>query len=204
VAVVAAAAGAAAAGAAEAGPARLRITVFAGSSRHSAPAYTAVAAGLGRAIAARGHDLVYGGGRTGLMGAVADGALEAGGRVHGVILRRFIEEDVHHLGVEMFEVDDMRARKAGLDERADAFVALPGGLGTLEELAEALSFRKLALHHRPVVLLNPDGFWDPLLGWFERAIADGFEKAGARDWWAVARAPEEAVSLCETLRARPI
>jgi uncharacterized protein (TIGR00730 family) len=143
---------------------------------------------------------VYGGGRTGLMGAVADGALSAGGRVHGVILRRFIEEDVHHLGVEMFEVDDMRARKAGLDERADAFVALPGGLGTLEELAEALSFRKLGLHHRPVVLLNADGYWDPLLAWFERAVADGFEKPVAPAWWAVAETPERAVALCEALR----
>jgi uncharacterized protein (TIGR00730 family) len=178
----------------------MRITVFAGSSRRSAAPYTAVAEALGAEIARRGHELVYGGGRTGLMGALADAALAAGGRVHGVILRRFIEEDVHHLGVEMFEVDDMRARKAGLDERADAFVALPGGLGTLEELAEVLSFRKLALHHRPVVLLNAHGFWDPLLGWFERAMEAGFEKPAARAWWAVAGTAAEAVATCEALR----
>jgi len=178
----------------------MRITVFAGSSRRSAAPFTAVAEALGAEIARRGHDLVYGGGRTGLMGALADAALAAGGRVHGVILRRFIEEDVHHLGVEMFEVDDMRARKAGLDERADAFVALPGGLGTLEELAEILSFRKLALHHRPVVLLNAHGFWDPLLDWFERAVEAGFEKPAARAWWAVAATPAEAVLACEALR----
>lgn len=178
----------------------MRITVFAGSSRRSAAPFTAVAAALGAEIARRGHDLVYGGGRTGLMGSLADATLAAGGRVHGVILRRFIEEDVHHLGVEMFEVDDMRARKAGLDARADAFVALPGGLGTLEELAEVLSFRKLALHHRPVVLLNAHGFWDPLLAWFEGAVAAGFEKAEARAWWAVAATPAEAVDRCEALR----
>jgi hypothetical protein len=181
----------------------MRITVFAGSSRRSAAPFLALAEALGGEIARRGHELVYGGGRTGLMGALADAALAAGGRVHGVILRRFIEEDVHHLGVEMFQVDDMRARKAGLDERADAFVALPGGLGTLEELAEVLSFRKLELHHRPVVLLNAGGFWDPLLDWFERAVDAGFERPGARAWWAVATTPAEAVSLCETLRGTP-
>jgi uncharacterized protein (TIGR00730 family) len=178
----------------------VRITVFAGSSRRSAPAFTALAQSLGAEIAHRGHELVYGGGRTGLMGTLADAALAAGGRVHGVILRRFIDEDVHHLGVEMFEVDDMRARKAGLDERADAFVALPGGFGTLEELAEILSFRKLALHHRPVVLLNAEGFWDPLLAWFERAIDGGFEQPAARVWWSVAATAAAAVDLCETFR----
>ncbi|MEB2344993.1 MAG: TIGR00730 family Rossman fold protein [Deltaproteobacteria bacterium] len=179
----------------------MRITVFAGSSRQAAEPFLAVATALGAEIARRGHDLVYGGGRTGLMGALADGALAAGGRVHGVILRRFIDEDVHHLGVEMCEVDDMRARKAGLDERADAFVALPGGLGTLEELAEVLSFRKLGLHHRPVVLLDAAGFWDPLLEWLGRAIDTGFEKPTARAWWAVAGSAARAVELCETLAA---
>jgi uncharacterized protein (TIGR00730 family) len=177
----------------------MRITVFAGSSRRSTAPFLEVARTLGSEIARRGHELVYGGGRTGLMGALADAALAAGGRVHGVILRRFIEEDVHHLGVEMFEVDDMRSRKAGLDERADAFVALPGGLGTLEELAEILSFRKLALHHRPVVILNAEGFWDPLLDWLEGAVAAGFERPDARRWWIVAESAEEAVSACERL-----
>jgi uncharacterized protein (TIGR00730 family) len=175
----------------------LRITVFAGSSRRCGEPFLAVARALGREIAGRGHDLVYGGGRTGAMGALADAALAAGGRVRGVILRRFIEEDVHHLGVEMFEVDDMRARKAGLDERADAFVALPGGLGTLEELAEVLSFRKLELHHRRLVLLNADAYWEPLLGWLEGAVAAGFEQASARGFWSVASDARSAVDLCE-------
>jgi uncharacterized protein (TIGR00730 family) len=176
----------------------LRITVFAGSSRRTAPVQLEVARALGAEIARRGHELIYGGGRTGSMGALADGALAAGGVVRGVILDRFIAEDVHHLGVEMFSVGDMRSRKAGLDERADAFVALPGGLGTLEELAEVLSFRKLELHHRPVVLLDACGFWQPLLQLFERAIAEGFEKPSHRDFWTVAQSAAEAVALCES------
>jgi len=198
--VVEAAAGDRAAAAAVADP-TLRITVFAGSSRRSAPAHLAVARALGAEIARRGHELIYGGGRTGLMGALADAALEAGGRVRGVILARFIDEDVHHLGVEMFTVGDMRSRKAGLDERADAFIALPGGLGTIEELAEVLSFRKLELHHRPVVLLDADGFWQPLLQLFERAIADGFEKPSHRAFWSVAGSAAEAVDRCEAGRS---
>ena len=160
-----------------------------------------MARALGGEIARRGHDLIYGGGRTGLMGALADGALAAGGRVQGVILRRFIDEDVHHLGVEMFSTEDMRSRKAGLDERADAFVALPGGLGTFEELTEVLSFRKLELHHRPVVLLDVAGFWQPLLALFERAVEAGFERPEHRRFWSVARDPAEAIRLCEVGRS---
>jgi uncharacterized protein (TIGR00730 family) len=175
----------------------VRITVFAGSSRRSAAPYLELARDLGGEIARRGHELIYGGGRTGLMGALADGALAAGGRVRGVILRRFIDEDVHHAGVEMFAVDDMRSRKAGLDERADAFIALPGGLGTFEELTEVLSFRKLELHHRPVVLLDRDGFWKPLLDLFEHAIEAGFEKPAHRAFWALAATAAEAVDRCE-------
>jgi len=181
----------------------VRITVFAGSSRRATLAHLDAARALGAEIARRGHELVYGGGRTGSMGALADGALAAGGFVRGVILKRFIDEDVHHLGVEMFSVEDMRSRKAGLDERADAFVALPGGLGTFEELTEVLSFRKLELHHRPVVLLDVGGFWEPLLALFERAIADGFERPDHRRYWSVAASPAEAVAFCEA-GARPL
>jgi uncharacterized protein (TIGR00730 family) len=103
----------------------------------------------------------------------------------------------------MFSVDDMRSRKAGLDERADAFIALPGGLGTLEELAEVLSFRKLELHHRPVVLLDAEGYWRPLLAQLERAIEDGFERPGHRRFWTVAATPVEAVRRCEARKENP-
>ena len=132
----------------------MRIAVYAGSSRRTAAPYLEEARTLGELIGTRGHELVYGGGRTGSMGALADGTLAAGGQVTGVIFRRFVEEDVHHTGVAMVEVDDMRSRKAGLEERADAFIAAPGGLGTFEEFTEVLSFRKLAFHRRPLVLLN--------------------------------------------------
>jgi uncharacterized protein (TIGR00730 family) len=179
----------------------LHITVFAGSSRHASEPHIAAARQLGQEIARRGHVLVYGGGRTGLMGVLADAALAESGVVQGVILREFIEQDVHHPGVSMATVDDMRSRKAGLDERAHAFIALPGGFGTLEELAEILSFRKLGHHHRPLVLLNVEGFYDPLLAWVERAVADGFEKAERRAYLSVTSDPIRAVLLCERVRA---
>jgi len=180
----------------------VRITVFAGSSKRSAAPYLEAARRLGAEIARRGHLLVYGGGRTGLMGAVADAALAGGGTVHGVILREFIEQDVHHLGIEeLYTVDDMRDRKAGLDERADAFITLPGGFGTFEEMTEILSFRKLGLHHRPVVLLNTDGYFDPFVALVERAVAAGFEAPEHRAFFAVVDDPARAVEICEAGKA---
>ncbi len=176
----------------------VRIAVFCGSSRRVASPFLDAAREVGRDIARHGHTLIYGGGRTGLMGAVADGALAEGGEVRGVILREFIEQDVHHLGLhELYEVEDMRSRKAGLDERADAFAALPGGYGTLEELAEILSFRKLGLHHRPVVLLNTQGFFDCLLAQIDRAIAERFDDAEARGFFTVTTDAAAVVPLCE-------
>ena len=182
----------------------MRIAVFCGSSRHAPERELRSASALGREIARRGHVLIYGGGRTGLMGAVADAALAAGGCVRGVILREFIEQEVHHLGLdELYSVEDMRARKAGLDERADGFVALPGGLGTLEELTEILSFRKLGLHHRPVVLLDGSGFYAPLLQQIERAVAERFDDPAVRDYLSVTADPAEAVARIEVSRAGP-
>jgi hypothetical protein len=176
----------------------VRIAVFCGSSSHASERFHADARLVGDAIARRGHVLVYGGGRTGLMGTVADAALAAGGVVHGVILREFIEQDVHHTGIdELHPVEDMRSRKAGLDDRADAFVALPGGLGTLEELSEILSFRKLGHHRRTMVLLSTERFYDPLVAHLERAIAEGFEKPEVRGFLRVTQDPRAAVALCE-------
>ena len=176
----------------------MRIAVFCGSSSRAPERYHADARIVGDAIARRGHVLVYGGGRTGLMGSIADAALAAGGVVHGVILREFIEQDVHHTGIdELHQVDDMRSRKAGLDDRADAFVALPGGLGTLEELAEILSFRKLGHHLRNMVLLSTARFFDPLVAHLERSIAEGFERAAIRDYLRVTQDAHAVVPLCE-------
>ena len=115
-----------------------------------------------------------------------------------MILRKFIEQEVHHLGIdELYTVDDMRTRKAGLDERADGFVALPGGFGTLEELAEILSFRKLGLHHRRLVFVNTLGFFDPLLALIDAAVEARFDRPEVRDYFAVTGDPREAVELCE-------
>ena len=160
--------------------------------------YRTAAQCVGAELARSGHVLIYGGGRTGLMGAVADAALEAGGTVHGVILDVFVAHDVHHPGIDtLHQVDDMRKRKQGLDERADAFIALPGGLGTLEELAEILSFRKLGLHERRLVLLNLDGFYDPLVAQLQRFISDGFDRVDAGEYLTITDDPCAAVKLCE-------
>ena len=182
----------------------MRIAVFCASSKRSHADALAAARVVGAEIARRGHVLIYGGGRTGLMGALADAALAAHGVVHGVILREFIEQDVHHTGIaELTTVDDMRARKAGLDARADAFVALPGGLGTLEELLEILSFRKLGLHHRPLVLLDLRGFFTGLLAQLERGIAEQLDDAAIRGFLTATPDPAAVVPLCERLRQPP-
>jgi uncharacterized protein (TIGR00730 family) len=179
----------------------MRVAVFCGSSSHADPALLELAGRLGAEIARRGHTLIYGGGRTGLMGALADATLAARGAVQGVILREFIEQDVHHLGLdELYAVDDMRSRKAGLDERADGFIALPGGLGTLEELTEILSFRKLALHHRPVVLLSHRArgdFWGGLVAQIERGITDGLDAAHVRGFFVSSDDPGDALDRLE-------
>ena len=151
---------------------RFAVTVYAGSRRRALPALKSLAADLGRAVAGRGWVLVYGGSNIGLMGACADAALAAGGRVEGVILDSFSR--VAHRGLHALDVvGDMRERKAGLARRGDAFVALPGGFGTLEEVSEILVERQLGFHHKPLVLVNADGFWDPLLALFARMGESG-------------------------------
>ena len=153
-------------------PARFAVTVYAGSRRKARAEHLALAAELGRELARRGFVLVYGGANVGLMGACADAALAAGGRVEGVILDSFSR--VAHRGLHALEVvGDMRLRKAGLARRGDAFVALPGGFGTLEEISEILVERQLGFHEKPLVLVNPDGFWEPLRALFARMQDDG-------------------------------
>lgn len=176
----------------------MRIAVYCGSSRRVAAPFINIARDTGTALAERGHELIYGGGKTGLMGAVADAVLAAGGRAHGIILDTFIEQGVHHEQLDSLHVvSDMRSRKQGLDEAADAFIALPGGLGTLEELAEILSFRKLSLHHRKLVFVNFEGFYDPLILLLEQFIEHGFDKPAVRDFYSVTQTPQHAIELCE-------
>jgi len=151
------------------------ICVFCGSSTGENPAYAAAAVELGAELVRRGIGLVYGGGRVGLMGLLADTVLSAGGRVTGVIPRMLVEREVGHNGLtELIVVESMHARKAEMAARADAFIALPGGFGTLEEYCEAVTWTQLGLQHKPAGLLNVAGFFTPLLAMFDRAVAEGF------------------------------
>jgi uncharacterized protein (TIGR00730 family) len=152
-----------------------RLCVFCGASPGRDPGYVALAATVGAGLAGRGIGLVYGGGRVGMMGAVADAAVAAGGEVIGVIPRRLVDRELAHGGLtELRVVETLHERKAGMAGLADGFIALPGGLGTLEELAEVASWAQLGLHAKPIGLLGRDGYWDDLLRWLDHAVEEGF------------------------------
>jgi len=164
-----------------------RLCVYLGSSPGFDPLYRAAAADLGRTMAARGIDLVYGGGSVGLMGVIADAVLAAGGAVTGVIPRALAEREVEHRGLtELVLTTSMHERKAVMADRADAFVAIPGGIGTFEELFEAWTWAQLGDHAKPVALLNVAGFFDPLLAFLDNVVAAGFLKQVHRDLLIVA------------------
>lgn len=151
------------------------IAVYCGAAPGRRPAYTEAAEGLGRFLGERGIRLVFGGGRVGLMGAVADGALAAGGEVVGVIPEKLRDLEVAHGGLTRLEVvDGMHPRKLRMTELADAFVALPGGFGTLDELFEVVTWNQLEYHHKPVGLLDVEGFFQPLCAYLDHAAAEGF------------------------------
>jgi uncharacterized protein (TIGR00730 family) len=153
------------------------LCVFCGSRHGSRPAYTAAAQALGQEIARRNWRLVYGGGNVGLMGVVADAVLEAGGQVFGVIPDRLMERELGHGGItELRVVRSMHERKALMAAESSMFLAIPGGLGTLEELAEIWTWQQLALHNKPIGLLNVDNFYDPLLQFLDNAVTEGFLK----------------------------
>jgi uncharacterized protein (TIGR00730 family) len=152
-----------------------RICVFCGASPGRRPTYLDLAASVGKGLASRGIGVVYGGGRVGMMGALADAALAAGGEVIGVIPRRLVDRELAHPGLSGLRVvDTLHERKAEMAALADGFIALPGGLGTLEELAEVASWAQLDLHSKPIGLLGRDGYWDALLAWLDHAVAEGF------------------------------
>jgi uncharacterized protein (TIGR00730 family) len=151
------------------------LCVFCGASAGADPAYAAAARSVGSALAARGIELVYGGGRVGLMGAVADAALAGGGRVTGVIPSALVDRELAHSGVtELRIVTTLHERKATMAELADGFLALPGGLGTLEELAEVLSWAQLDLHTKPIGALDVAGYFGSLAAFLDHATAEGF------------------------------
>jgi uncharacterized protein (TIGR00730 family) len=152
-----------------------RICVFCGANPGWRRVYLALAASVGSGLAARGIGIVYGGGRVGMMGALADAALAAGGEVIGVVPRGLVDRELAHRGVtELRVVETLHERKATMSALADGFIALPGGLGTLEELAEVASWAQLGLHAKPIGLLGPDRYWDALTGWLDHAVDEGF------------------------------
>ena len=151
------------------------LCVYCGSRTGAAAEFAGAAAAVGRWIGERGGQLVYGGGNNGLMGVMADAALEAGGRVVGIIPRALVEKEWAKLDcTELHVVDNMHDRKRMMAERADAFLALPGGIGTFEELFEVWTWRQLGYHDKPVGLLNMDGYYEPLLAFLQSSIQHGF------------------------------
>jgi uncharacterized protein (TIGR00730 family) len=152
-----------------------RLCVFAGSRDGARPEYLASARELGAAVARRGWGLVYGGASVGTMGALADAALGAGGEVLGVIPRAMVERELAHTRVtQLVVVESMHERKATMHQWANAFVALPGGFGTLDETFEAITWAQLGLHDKPVAFLDVAGYWGALAQWIDRAARDGF------------------------------
>jgi uncharacterized protein (TIGR00730 family) len=178
-----------------------RACVFCASSQLCDPAYQDQAARLGRALAEAGIGVVYGGGSTGLMGAVADAALAAGGAVAGVLPRFMEAVEWGHPGLsEMHLVEDMHERLKRMKELSDAFIALPGGCGTLDELLQTLTWKRLGLHVGPIVIVNVDGFFEPLLAQLERCIAGRFmDQRHGRMWIVV----EDAAEVVPALRRAP-
>lgn len=155
-----------------------RVCVYCGSSGAVAPHFRQAASDLGRALAGAGIGIVYGGGRVGLMGLLADAALAAGGAVTGIIPAHLVAAELAHAGLtELVVVDSMHARKREMAARADAFAVLPGGIGTLDETFEILSWRQLGLHDRPILIADIAGYWAPLRALLDHLVAHGFARS---------------------------
>lgn len=181
----------------------MRVAVFAGSSMGCRPDHAQAAAQVGRRLAEAGHRIVYGGGSTGLMGVMADAALAAGGSVTGVIPRAMTGAEMAHHGLTRLEVvPTMHARKARMAKLADAFAALPGGLGTLDELFEILTWRQLGLHIKPIVIVDIGNFWADLLAFLDRQVTDGFVSSASRELLQRVDDPAQLAAVLGAARAR--
>ncbi len=172
------------------------VCVYCSSSNHVAPRYAEVAEATGRLLAEQGYTLVYGGGNVGLMGTLARSVHTHGGRVVGVIPEALKAREgvAYSVADELITTQTMQRRKAIMFTRADAFLVLPGGFGTLEEFMEVLTLRQLGYHDKPIALLNTDGFYDPLLDLFEHFFSERFARASMRALYHVAPNPAEAVA----------
>jgi len=175
-----------------------KLAVYCGSAPGVDPAFAEMARALVREMASRGVEMVYGGGRLGLMGIIADEMLAAGGRVYGVIPQALVDHEVAHTGLtELHTVANMHERKAKMTELCDGFVALPGGIGTLDELFEAWTWNALGYHAKPFCLLNVHGFWDGLAGFMDHVRDSGFLSQARRLQLLKAETPAEALDLLD-------
>lgn len=172
------------------------VCVYCASSTKIDPVYFKAARQLGTLLARRGILQVNGGGNMGLMGTLTDAALAAGGRVTGIMPRFMVDEGWYHNGLTgLLTTDTMHQRKQTMADMSNAVIALPGGCGTLEELLEIITWKQLGLYHNPIVILNINGFYDPLLQMLQRAVDEHFMRPQHTDIWRVAATPEEAVEL---------
>jgi hypothetical protein len=177
----------------------MRICVYCASSNQADPRYREAAFHLGELLAGDGHSIVYGGGSAGSMGAVADGALSKGGQVIGILPRFMADLEWGHPGLTQLDlVDDMRERKHRLLADSDAVVALPGGCGTLEELFEAITLKRLGLYFNPIVLLDTLGYWQPLDAFLHQVIEQHFMNPEHAKMWSLAAVPEDVLPAIET------
>ena len=177
----------------------MQITVYSASSGQVPQTYIKAAHELGRLIALGGHTLVNGAGRTGLMGACADACLANGGKAVGVIPQFMIDQGWQHTGMTRLEVTpNMHRRKELMAEMGDACIALPGGVGTLEELLEIITWKQLGLYLKPIVVLNTGGYYNPLLQQLQRAVDEQFMRSQHAAIWQVAATPAEALQLAQT------
>jgi cytokinin riboside 5'-monophosphate phosphoribohydrolase len=180
------------------------VTVYCASSTAVPSVYFEAARKLGTLMGQHGMNMVYGGANIGLMGAVADAAMSAGSRVIGVIPVFFSEAGLAHPNLhELILTDGMRERKTIMEERADAFITLPGGYGTLEEIFEILTLKQLGFHHKPIVLLNTDDYYAPLLTLLQRATEQHFMKPHNLEYFHVAPTPEDALQYIATYQPTP-
>ena len=179
-----------------------RLAVYCGAAGGSDPRFEEAARLLGRTMAERQIDLIYGGGRLGLMGIIADTVIAYGGRTYGVIPRALVDQEVAHTGLtELHEVTTMHERKAKMTELCDAFVCLPGGIGTLDEMFEAWTWNALGYHAKPFALLNVADFWTPFIGFMEHVSRSGFLSPTRLKQMLVGDTPDEVINVLDEAAA---
>jgi len=175
------------------------VCVYCGSANNVAQKYKLSAQAIGTELARRGIHVIYGGGRVGLMGIVADSALKAGGTVIGIIPEHIREQEVQHKALtELHVVPDMHTRKRMMVDRGDAFIILPGGFGTLDELFEIMTWKKLKLHHDPIYIFNQDGYWNEMIALVKKTIDEGFSKPEDFNMFEVVNSVDELFAALDS------